>query len=807
MRAKEFDIKKRDPNWRAMQDIRRSGAGGQHKDKKKAEKQGEVKHKGRMAEGSGNNDNNDFYSGLYAELLGDVNNYSVTDMVNTKNSIKRALESGRLSLADVKSEIHQLESELKKQGMAEGEKQVYKVIAVDKSNALGKKVKLNVKANSIDEVFERLAMSDWYPLSINGEEVIDGRRLKKGVSEGADELYGLRIGDTVTTKINGEKVQGDIIDLFPDDMEVELLLKGAESGRTVVVDVRDTEFFEDTDSDEPDEQYLDKVISDLHKDALGFRPDQEFGREWMQSSFEEKLEIYNNLLKSLHSDIDEGIGRSPEVGDKIEWSTMRNSTPQKGTVASVENGVAKVQVGLGDNAKGFKIQRIPLMAKNVSWKIVSSPAKSKFEAWQEMPFGSVNVVTPAEQRQKYKKFVQDLVADGVSEKTAYEALDLVRDEVMRGARWDDAVEVALRQYGIDDPYRLEREKEREQEYNADQDRVRQQTVKTLQNFYKQVRQRQGRERAQAIARLRDIWNQGTPEEQAEADRMFGDDPQWQQIKSKLVMKSKTTKVDNDMDEGIGGMIAGGVGQFIGNKIDPLAGEIMRAHGEIAGRKAEYTIRKYMNLLQKALKQQLDSGGKSNEGMQEGSYTTEKQILTRIRQIMYDRKLSGTESNAGELNRLKQQLKDIRSQQGVSEDSDFGEPKEILEDVLRTLEREVEWPLTDVMDPREVKQLLAPIVKAVNDKMMSMEEGRRDYGYDSFGNSLRPGSDEGSTEPPNNFAIYINGKKWKVFQGKGQYADDQYEMQQFRQLQAMAARKSQETGKKWEVARTGEPATK
>lgn len=54
---------------------------------------------------------------------------------------------------------------------------------------------------------------------------------------------------------------------------------------------------------------------------------------------------------------------------------------------------------------------------------------------------------------------------------------------------------------------------------------------------------------------------------------------------------------------------------------------------------------------------------------EGSYTTEKQILTRIRQIMYDRKLSGTESNASELLRLKQQLKDLRSQQGVAEDAD------------------------------------------------------------------------------------------------------------------------------------------
>jgi hypothetical protein len=117
MKAKEFEIKKRDPNWRAMQDIRRSGAGGQHKDKKKAEKQGQVKHKGQMAEGS---------------------------------------------------------------------EQVYKVIAVDKNNALGKKVKLNVKADSVDEVFERLVMSDWYPLSVNGVEVIDGKRLAQGVREASD---------------------------------------------------------------------------------------------------------------------------------------------------------------------------------------------------------------------------------------------------------------------------------------------------------------------------------------------------------------------------------------------------------------------------------------------------------------------------------------------------------------------------------------------------------------------------------------------------------------------------------------------
>jgi hypothetical protein len=67
-------------------------------------------------------------------------------------------------------------------------------------------------------------------------------------------------------------------------------------------------------------------------------------------------------------------------------------------------------------------------------------------------------------------------------------------------------------------------------------------------------------------------------------------------------------------------------------------------------------------------------------------------------------------------------------------------------------------------------------------------------------------DEGNTEPPNNFAVYINGKKWKVFKGRGQFADDYKEIQHFRQLQNWAQEKSQATGKKWEVYRTGESAT-
>lgn len=109
----------------------------------------------------------------------------------------------------------------------------------------------------------------------------------------------------------------------------------------------------------------------------------------------------------------------------------------------------------------------------------------------------------------------------------------------------------------------------------------------------------------------------------------------------------------------------------------------------------------------------------------------------------------------------------------------------------------------------MSQFAAPKKKNKDEKKEKVPmEGRRDYGYDDFGNSLRPGHDEGNTEPGNNFAIYINGRKWKVFPGPyGAYADSPEEQREFYRLKDMAARKSQQTGKKWEVYKTGEPATK
>ena len=63
----------------------------------------------------------------------------------------------------------------------------------------------------------------------------------QGVAESSNELYGLRVGDTVKAVVNGKRVQGDVIDIFPETMEVELLLRGVNAGRTITVDVRDTE--------------------------------------------------------------------------------------------------------------------------------------------------------------------------------------------------------------------------------------------------------------------------------------------------------------------------------------------------------------------------------------------------------------------------------------------------------------------------------------------------------------------------------------------------------------------------------------
>lgn len=42
-----------------------------------------------------------------------------------------------------------------------------------------------------------------------------------------------------------------------------------------------------------------KYVSDLHKDAFGFRPDETFWAEWNKASSEERLYIWDQILTAL----------------------------------------------------------------------------------------------------------------------------------------------------------------------------------------------------------------------------------------------------------------------------------------------------------------------------------------------------------------------------------------------------------------------------------------------------------------------------------------------------------------------------
>ncbi len=95
----------------------------------------------------------------------------------------------------------------KKQGVTAGSEQIYNILALDKGNALKKPTKLKWKASSLEDIFDALAAQDWYPLEINGVEVIAGKRLKPGVAEDSLEEYGdTAKGQKMLTKVQKRAV-------------------------------------------------------------------------------------------------------------------------------------------------------------------------------------------------------------------------------------------------------------------------------------------------------------------------------------------------------------------------------------------------------------------------------------------------------------------------------------------------------------------------------------------------------------------------------------------------------------------------
>lgn len=89
-------------------------------------------------------------------------------------------------------------------------------------------------------------------------------------------------------------------------------------------------------------------------------------------------------------------------------------------------------------------------------------------------------------------------------------------------------------------------------------------------------------------------------------------------------RKEEMKEESELDEALRHEIAGAVGQFIGNKIDPVHGDIMRVHGKEAYRQAAYHIRKTVNDVKDAVSSLHD---KLHKQLRTGGLTTEEVELS------------------------------------------------------------------------------------------------------------------------------------------------------------------------------------
>ena len=119
---------------------------------------------------------------------GSRDNYDLSGPERTGKALKadQIMKKAHKAMMKAMSNAEKVDKGWRNPNIDEGNEQVYKVLALTKSNALAKPTKLKLTASSLDEVFERLAINDWYPLEINGVEVIAGKRLKQDVNEVSD---------------------------------------------------------------------------------------------------------------------------------------------------------------------------------------------------------------------------------------------------------------------------------------------------------------------------------------------------------------------------------------------------------------------------------------------------------------------------------------------------------------------------------------------------------------------------------------------------------------------------------------------
>jgi hypothetical protein len=140
---------------------------------------------------------------------------------------------------------------------------------------------------------------------------------EQGVTEGKEdlELYGLRVGDTVKANVNGKRVQGDVIDIFPETQQVELLLRGANAGRTITVDVQDTESM-------MEDSALDRIRNKLGSDGyIGTQDDRLRDQEIRRQDREQQAELWR---KEREQNSQRSQAQSDAAADSmINWERNR----------------------------------------------------------------------------------------------------------------------------------------------------------------------------------------------------------------------------------------------------------------------------------------------------------------------------------------------------------------------------------------------------------------------------------------------------------------------------------------------------
>lgn len=198
---------------------------------------------------------------------------------------------------------------------------------------------------------------------------------KQKLADSDQELYGLRLGDTVRVEIEGREEQGDIIDIYPETMEVELLLRGPEAGRTVTVDVRDVEYFED-------------IFQVGDEFGISLSEDFEIGTEIVDIledgiviELDDRSIEYLTQQGLTFSDIDLSEAKKKGVDGKACWKGYRYAGREKKADGSYKDKCVKVgesldeaeyqgrEVPLGKPMKG-DVKKSKVYVKNAKGNVV-----------------------------------------------------------------------------------------------------------------------------------------------------------------------------------------------------------------------------------------------------------------------------------------------------------------------------------------------------------------------------------------------------------------------------------------------------